>query len=181
MLRGHGWEKYYGELGSNGADEEANAIIQTIDQGYAIVGRKSTAQSDFEIYILRTDVDGTVLWEATYGTLDFTPDFGYDIIETPDQGLVIVGETNMGGPFDGRDVFLLKVDKYGTEQWRNFFGTDGDDRGFGLDNTQDGGIILTGSSSDSLYVVKTDAAGQLLWEKTINSYDLTDAVGLRCH
>lgn len=158
-----GWEKYYGD----GADEEATAIIQTIDQGYAIAGRKFTNQGDFEFYVLRVDVDGTILWEYTFGSADLSPDFAYDIIETPDQGLVIVGETNMGGPFAGRDVFLLKIDKNGVFVTRNFFGTNQDDRGFGLQNTQDGGIILTGTSDNSIYVVKTDAVLEPLWETTI--------------
>ncbi len=173
-----GWERYYDFEDENG-DEEAAAIIQTIDQGYAIVGRTDGAGPlGYEVLIIRLDVDGTVLWKKAFGNdIASTDEFGYDIIETPDQGLVIVGETNLGGPFDGRDVFLLKIDKYGEFLWQKFYGSDGDDRGYGLKNTQDGGFILTGSSNDFVYVVKTDSEGVVEWESTYTDDDDNNGVG----
>ena len=167
-----GWEKYYGV----GGDDEGSAIIQTIDQGYAIAGRTQILGEGFQVYVIRLDVDGTILWEVDYGNEDDqTDEIGYDIVEAPDQGLVIVGETNLGGPFDGRDVYLLKLNKYGDREWEHFFGTDGDDRGFAIQNTQDGGFVLTGSSENLIYVVKTDSEGNLEWETTLP--DTEDGVG----
>ena len=168
-----GWEQYYGDDG----DEEGTAIVQTIDQGYITVGRKSTNTNGFEIYVIRVDIDGTTLWEKTYGTVDITDEFGHDIIETPDRGFVIVGETNLGGPFAGRDIYLIKIDQFGNLVWEQFFGTDGDDRGYGVQNTQDGGFVLTGSSNDEIYIVKTDANGDLEWAESGLSPLLVDAVG----
>jgi len=111
-----GWERYYGEDG----DEDAAAVIETIDHGYAVVGRKATSSNGFEVYVLRVDVDGTVLWENTYGTI--ADEFGYDIVQTSDGGFVVVGETNLGGSFGGRDVYLFKIDEKGNQEWQNFFG-----------------------------------------------------------
>ena len=159
-----GWEKYYG---GNGEDE-ANAIIETIDHGYAIVGNSNSFSGSFDIYVIRTDVDGTILWEKNLGSFNQT-EFGFDIIETPDQGLVIIGETT-GGTFGGKDVLVHKLDKYGNFLWEQFYGTDGgDEKGLGIQTTQDGGLILVGEGNDRAYIIKTDSEGNAEWETTIDT------------
>lgn len=160
-----GWEKYYG---LDAGEDEANAIIQTIDQGYAIVGSSNSFTGSFDIYVIRTDVDGKILWEKNIGAFN-QQELGYDIVETADQGLVVIGETTGGGPFGGKDVFLQKIDKKGNFVWQQYFGTNGDDRGLGLNITQDGGLVLVGESEGSIYIIKTDENGDLEWETFLDT------------
>ncbi len=160
-----GWEKYYG----GDIQDEANAIVQTIDQGYAIVGNSNSFPGGFDIYVVRTDVDGTILWENNIGDPN-TSDFGYDLVETSDGGIVVVGETNLGGGGGGKDVYLSKLNARGEQIWVTFFGDDtGDDVGRGINKTMDGGFIIVGESDDQIYVIKTDDGGNLEWETTLAS------------
>ncbi len=173
-----GWEKSYDFNNQNG-DEEANAIIQTIDQGYVVVGRTDgeSGSTGIQVYVLRLDVDGTIIWNEAVGNEDApTNEIGHAVVEDDDQSLVIVGETNLGGEFDGKDVFLFKLDRFGNELWRKFYGTDGDDIGLGINKTSDGGFIITGSSDNDLYILKTDSEGDAEWE-VFGLDGLEDAVG----
>ena len=62
--------------------------------------------------------------------------------------------------------FLLKTDGQGNEEWRKTFG--GGDS-YSVQQTVDGGFIVTGEVYDDDYVVlllKTDGQGNEEWRKT---------------
>ncbi len=96
---------------------------------------------------------------------------GYSVQQTSDGGYIIVGYTNSFGA-GGEDVYLLKTDSLGKKTWAKTFGGTGDDRGYSVEQTRDGGYIVAGNThsfgegSSDIYLVKTDAAGTALWTKT---------------
>ncbi len=170
-LQAQGWEFYYG--GNN--EDVANKVLQTRDEGFITVGHTNSAPaSGFDIYLLRTDVDGTILWEQTIGSaLAF--EFGYGITEAHDGGFVVVGETLGGGMFGQRDVYMAKVDSLGNFEWETSFGTVEDDRGLSVIATADGGYAITGSrtilDNRDVYIIKTDVDGNLDWEVGFGSVE----------
>jgi hypothetical protein len=172
-----GWEKYYGTE----ANEEANAIIQTSDHGYAIVGTTTVIQGGFATFILRTDIDGTEIWQTTYN-IPNASEFGNSIIEDQDGNLVITGETNSGE--GGRDVFVMKFNAKGDTLWSQpvIFGDGDDDRGFDIINTSDGGYLVVGSYSilgeEDFYAIKLDIDGNEEWQRNwgTDSKDVLRAV-----
>jgi len=63
-----------------------------------------------DVYLLKTDANGDVLWSRTYGGRG--EDMAYSIQQTPDGGYIIAGVTSSFGA-GGGDVYLLKTDANG--------------------------------------------------------------------
>lgn len=83
------WTKTFG--GTN--DDEAKSVKQTSDGGYILTGfSKSFGDLNGDIFVVKTDNMGNMLWTYTYqGLLD---DFSYDVLEdNTGAGYIIGGET----------------------------------------------------------------------------------------
>ena len=50
----------------------------------------------------------TITWQRTYG--DSNIDYGYSIVQTPDEGFIVVGEKNLR-------TFVMRITKYGDTLW----------------------------------------------------------------
>ncbi len=96
-----------------------------------------------------------------YGS--YLEDIGYNMQDTPDGGVVIVGSEQREN--SGKDIVLIKVDEYGNQaDWSpKYFGSGGDDEGFSVKVT-DNGYIIAGTVSDNdgskdAYIVRTNSQG----------------------
>ena len=65
-------------------------------------------------------------WETTIG--GGNEDWGYSVEQTSDGGYIVCGFTESSGN-GGRDVYLIKTDDNGVEQWSKTFGGNQDDFG----------------------------------------------------
>jgi Zn-dependent protease len=162
----HLWSKTYG--GSNA--DAGFAAIEAREGGFAIAGYRGISAGDSDVYLIRTDAQGNVLWERTYPR--GITDWGKAIVQTTDGGFAIAGWTKESSDSKAQ-AFLLKTDASGTMQWmKTFGGSSGDSYGYGLSETVDRGIALggytaaKGNGGTDLYVVKVDEAGNFQWEKT---------------
>ena len=92
------------------------------------------------------------------------PEEGFSIQQTADGGYIIAGFTESYGAGE-RDVYLIKTDPSGTQQWYRTFGGPAADYGWSVQQTTDGGYIIAGETnsygagSADVYLVKTDADG----------------------
>ena len=65
----------------------------------------------------------------------------------------------------GRDVYLIKTDSEGNEEWAKLIGGAGYDEGHSVHQTFDGGYIITGftdsygNGENDVYLIKTDGDG----------------------
>jgi hypothetical protein len=159
------WEKTFGGTGY----DEGISIQKTADGGYIIVGSTSSGGiGASNLYLIKIDVDGNLIWEKTFNDGNF--DGIRSVKQTSDGGFIIVWSTDSQGSA-GYDVLLMKTDNAGNLVWKNTFGDNDKNIGASVQETTDGGFIITGSTGDwsseiYIFLVKTDNAGNLLWEKT---------------
>ena len=157
------WQKGFG-----GADEDKGYYIkQTSDKGYIITGYTfSYGAGNSDVYLLKTDSLGNVLWEKTYGDTGY--EVGWCVDETEDGGYVVAGWTKT----NFSDVYLLKTDGSGNLLWEKTFGGYYDDHAYYVMQTQDKGYIIVGERDTAgsglwdVYLIKTDSLGNVEWEKT---------------
>src|SRR5204863_5468268 len=89
----------------------------------------------------KTDANGDTLWTKIFG--DAGSDYGNSVQQTADGGYIVLGNTRNGGA-GINDVWLLKTDANGNLVWKKTFGGAGDEYGNYVQQTFDGGYILTG-------------------------------------
>jgi hypothetical protein len=96
------WEKHFG-----GADWDfLYSIALTPDSGFLLCGESySFGNTGGDVYVVRTDKNGTVLWEKTYG--GNAKDVGHKIILTADSNFAVAGYTESFGS-GMRDGYFLK-------------------------------------------------------------------------
>ncbi len=155
---------YGGEL-----DDEAAAIVQTNDGGYVIAGTTSSfgaGSSDF--WLFKTDTNGNMEWNRTYGGADV--DVAVAMVQTSDGGYILAGETCSFGAGES-DFWLIKVDSSGSMRWNRTYGQATAEVATSVIQTSDGGYALAGyftenDSNTDGWLVKTDSAGNMQWNRT---------------
>ena len=173
---GQGWT-----FGGIDADY-GTSVQQTTDGGYIITGATSSFGNGFlDVYLIKTDGSGTEQWTKTFGGTD--DDWAYSVQQTTDGGYIITGNNGSNGS-NGYDVYLIKTDGSGIEQWTKTFGGADSDWGRAVQQTTDGGYIIAGytgsfgNGSYDVYLIKTDGSGTEQWTKTFGgtSYDYGQSV-----
>ena len=166
---GQVWEVSFG--GSSG--DYGYSVQQTSDGGYIMTGHTESFGNGDDVYLVKADANGVQQWSQTFGGWDY--DDGYSVQQTSDGGFVIVGVTYSFGNGDG-DVYLVKTDSNGIQQWYRTFGGWDYDYGNSVQQTSDGGYIITGHTylGDTLgavYLIKTNSNGVQQWYKSLGGVD----------
>src|SRR5688572_5186885 len=184
------WDKTIG--GSNG--EALSSLQQTSDGGYILIssswspisGDKTQAsKGGYDYWIIKLDANGNKIWDRTFGGNE--EDFPTYIQQTSDGGYILGGYSVSGISGDKsqaakgqQDYWIVKLDNNGNKLWDKTFGGSGEDDLSLVLQTTDGGYILGGSSNSGIgadksqiskgdydyWVVKLDANGNKLWDKT---------------
>jgi len=154
-------------------------LVQTADGGYAWAGT-TYSSNYYDVWFVKTDSAGTMQWSRTYkGTIGTSFDKAYSLIKTVDGGYALAGYTSSWLGAGGDDFWLIKTDASGNNPWDRTFGTKGDEIARSMVQTTDGGYALAGYikyfgiDDYDFFLVKTDAAGNLQWNRTYGgaSYD----------
>ena len=76
--------------------DAAWAVIEASDGGYALAGHtQSFGAGDGDFWLVKTDEDGNVEWNQTYGGEKF--ETAYSLVETSDGGYALAGHTQSFG------------------------------------------------------------------------------------
>jgi hypothetical protein len=179
------WQTMVGRAGA----DYANAILQTEDDGYVMVGSTSSSDSafagnhgGFDVLVARLSADGLIEWQTLLGGSG--DDYGYDISRTFDSGYIIAGRTasadgNITLNHGGYDYWVVKLSVTGSLQWQRTFGGSSDDNAVSIRQTADSGYIIAGDSysadgdksssrgGEDYWVLKLSPAGDIQWQKTL--------------
>src|SRR5687767_14211712 len=115
-----------------------------------------------------------IRWERVYGGP--SQDYGRFVQQTSDSGYIVAGSTSS---YTGNtDEYLLKTDVNGKFKWHKIFGGANVEWARCVKQTPaDSGYIFCGYTNSfgnggyDVYLVKTDSAGNMLWQKTFGGTD----------
>ena len=179
------WEKSYG---GSGADRLLD-VQQVAAGGFILSGGTWSGPSGIksspnfgkeDIWIVRVDDTGNILWEKTFGSADF--EWAIKAIPTADGGFLIAGN-NTSGNFGLWDYIVMKLDAAGNQLWIQYYGGTGYDILKDMLQTPDGNFLLSGISNSPADGNKTapqygsydhwllciQPDGAPLWDKTYGS------------
>ncbi|MFH1009999.1 MAG: T9SS type A sorting domain-containing protein [bacterium] len=165
------WSRTFG----GDRSETCHSVQQTTDGGYILAGNSmSFGPGWLSYWLVKTDANGDSLWSRAYGGDGFQT--CYSVHQTSDGGYILAGKSDSFGS-DVWDIWLLKTDSNGDSIWNRVFGSDGNDECYSAQQTSDGGYVLAGAiysfefeSFDS-WLIKTDADGNCLWNRTYGGID----------
>jgi Secretion system C-terminal sorting domain len=152
-------------FGGDGTDY-GMCIDQTTDGGFIVVGATfSFGEGLSDVWLIKTDSGGNEQWSTTFGGGGY--DNGYGVQQTDDGGYIVVAQTSSFGP-QGYDVWLIKTDANGIEEWSETYNHNHNDFAYAVQQTGDGGYIITGYLIDGnddwdVYLIKTDSGGEETW------------------
>jgi len=160
------WYKSYGDVGH----DQNFSVHQTGDGGFIMAGTTISAFA-IDVSVVKTDASGNLQWVKNIGGTG--ADDAYAITETSDGGFVFCGTTlSFGSVYVG---YFVKLDASGNILWSKTMNGNGWDGLYAVREASDGGLIFAGVKgetygvSGSLYLVKTDADGNVACNTNVTS------------
>ncbi len=197
------WEKSFGFSGA----DNGISIIQTNDNGYLLTGvldvsasgglgnskTASRKHAGGDYWAIKLNELGETQWTKFFGgTFTDTP---YDVIQTEDNGYIIVGSSdsndvdikNNKGSYD---FWIIKISDSGNLVWEKSFGGSEADEARAITKSTDGNYIIVGDTRSNdfdvsknngaadLWIIKISPLGAIIWEKTIGgtSFDVARSI-----
>lgn len=167
-LDANGGQTWSMKYGGNGFDD-ANSVKEVLPSGDFIMVGQSTSAGGLglgDIWLVRTNSTGAMSWSQRIGTA--LNDNAEYIQLSAAGGFIICGSTE-GLGMGGDDGYLVKTDDLGVVQWFKTYGGSSPDDFHRVENTSDGGYILTGTTQSNVSIIsdiwffKTDANGDSTW------------------
>lgn len=155
------------------ARAEGYFVQQTSDDGYILTGKtQATKGNDYSLYVgallIKTDANGNQQWDKLF---DISGE-ARSVQQTSDGGYILAGNTFIEeiGRI-GNYASIIKTDKNGNAQWKKNFEISKESIAYSVQQTSDGGYVLTGSTSaiNEIYdawIIKADEDGNEQWRKT---------------
>jgi hypothetical protein len=160
------WSRVYG--GSNCA--EFHSVQQTPDGGFLLGGRTCPSYpGGCWFWVMKLNIHGDSLWSKSFGSAAGVAGCCRSVHMTFDGGYIVAGDL-------AEDFFLAKLTTNGDTLWTRTFSGPHDDECFTIDATLDGGYMLGGTTQNAAgyrlaWLVKTDADGNGVWNKTFGGYN----------
>jgi len=168
------WTKAIGGVSS----DAGHSICATSDSGYAVTGHTySFGDGSSDVLLMKFNSNDTLEWARYIGGSGWQE--GNSIVHTSDKGFVVAGGIQGTGAGE-RDIFVFKVDSAGSVEWAKAIGGSGEEFGYSIVQTCDGGYGILGSTESygsgnyDLLVIKLASDGNLEWAKAIGESDRED-------
>jgi hypothetical protein len=159
-------------LGGAGYDD-AYAVTRTSGGEIVVVAETSSSGSgNPDLWLLFLDESGALLRQEALGGGEY--DFGYDVLQSRDGGLVIAGSTlSFGEGF--YDLWLVKTDILGSILWQETMGGGDTDGAASIVELADGNLLVAGSAQSfgrgeaDAWILQLDPDGSVTRQRTLGS------------
>lgn len=184
------WQKTIGGQHSDYLSD----MVPTLDYGFLLAGsslsdktgnKNQNGNGNLDYYLWKMDKDGEDEWQLSFGGEGI--DVLKSIFPTSDMGYILGGYSNSGisgtkltDNIGNNDIWIVKINARGEEEWQKNYGGQGDDRLIKIKQTKDGGYIIVGTSNSNhseskkedcfggvdFWIIKTDKTGGVEWERS---------------
>lgn len=165
------------------------SVQQTTDGGFIVAGQ--TESNDFDVsgnhgdrdyWIVKLDTGGNLVWQECLG--GDSVDRAYSVQQIADGGFIVAGYSNsnnenVSGNNGAFDYWIVKLDTVGNLIWQKSLGGSSGDAAYSIQQTADGGFVVGGYSlsndgditealgNGDYWIVRLDASGNLVWQKSM--------------
>ena len=163
------WEKQINN--GFGGTQEAFSVIRAHGSGYVIVGHDYHYTNYWydDAWLLKVDEAGELAWPIRSFGEPTQNEQAQCVVATADGGYILGGYATTNGV---RCPWLVKTDADGNKVWARHCETGVSRWTQWLASTSDGGYLLIADANGyPSFVLKTDAAGTLLWTNQTSQYD----------
>jgi gliding motility-associated-like protein len=171
------------------ANDGGGSIQQTNDGGYIVAGTSYSNDGDVsgnhgeaDAWVVKLSSIGAIEWQKSLGGS------GYDgsnfIQQTNDGGYILAAKSlsndwDVSGNHGSGDCWVVKLSNIGAIEWQKSLGGSGSDGGHSIQQTNDGGYIVAGTSNSNdgdvsgnhggldYWVVKLTSVGAIEWQKSL--------------
>jgi hypothetical protein len=187
------WSKTYGGSG----EDIPNSICSTTDGGYIVAGVSNSNDGDVsghhgstnesDCWVVKLDMNGSLEWQKSLGgTMSEAANM---VIQTTDGNYMVVGDAAsadgdvVNNPYPGNSSFwIVKLSASGNLISQKIYGGTKTDKANAIQPLKNGQFIIAGQSfskdgdvtghhdattTSDAWVIKTNAAGNILWETSL--------------
>ncbi len=166
------WQKSLGGT----SNDVANSVLQTNDGGYIVAGWTQSTDGDvplnnglYDYWLIKLDNTGTIQWQKSFGGTSY--DQGNSISKTSSGGYVVAGwsssndvdVTGHHGLTGASDYWIVNIDNSGTVLWQKSLGGTDNEVATCIEETTDGGYIITGTANFNNGDVTGNHGGNDYW------------------
>mgnify|MGYP003403942254 FL=1 len=183
------WQKSYG--GSSA--DFCHAICYGINGGYLLVGQSNSNDGDltenkggYDIWVVKISETGDIEWQNNYG--GSLSENAKACLQTIDGNYLITGyslSTDGDITFNhgGADIWVLKLNESGSVVWQKSYGSSESDNSQDIIESPTGDIYVVGNTDgidgdvtigygfDDYWILKLNASGDLIWQKSYGGSD----------
>jgi len=141
-----------------------------LDQKYFVLlgSSFSIKNGDSQAWIVKIDLNGTVIWNKTYGNATNT--VARKGVLAPDGDYMVAGYTNPQG-LNNYNFLLMKIDQNGNLIWEKTYYEKGTQEAYSIVNAYEGYILVGDTQSQgsdiNARVMKVDINGDIQWVRTV--------------
>jgi hypothetical protein len=156
------WLKNYG----NGPVAVARGIVRTADDNFIIAGHSSISDSteNTDIFLLKIDANGTVIWRKTLETPQ--AELCHNLLPVGTDIMVTGSKTETGA----QHLYQIKLDAAGNKLWEKTETGYYCSNAYTVANGTNIISCITGAVNgcNAALVIKADASGKMIWKKVLS-------------
>jgi hypothetical protein len=170
------WNKTYG----GDFIDTSQSIIKCSNGGYVVAGwTNSSGAGDLDIWVVRIDNNGNLIWNYTYGGIG--EDKGFQVIESSLGGFLVISTYyNTTALHNNQDLRVLRLANNGNIIWnRSYSGPDQNatsivsDLGRSIVECPNGDFVVAGATRNDdvepnngdIWLLRLSPSGIKIWEK----------------